>query len=202
MTRSLNPLAPFEDYEESDYVPMMDFILQVESVQAWRLGRWVMDNLNPLSVIDIGCGPGIYLAPFAVNGIKVFGVDACPIGGECLPRDAFERVDLRFPYKPNIRFDLAICFEVAEHLEAKWAERLVDTLCDCADTILFTGAVPGQGGTNHYNEQPHSYWLELFQKRHNYAIHPKQDSLRAFLQTLPAHCSGWLKNNSFLLTVK
>lgn len=200
MARSLDPQVPFEDYEEADYIALMDFINRVESVQAVRLGNWLADKLAPNSVIDVGCGPGIYLVPFALRGKRVFGIDACPTGGEWLRPEQFERVDLRFPYKARMRFDLALCLEVAEHLEAKWAERLVDTLCDCADTILFTGATPGQGGTNHYNEQPHAYWLDLFATRHGYVVHPLQDAMRAFVNTLPDHCSDWLKRNSFLLT--
>lgn len=189
----------FEDYEAQDYEPMMEFILRVESVQAWRFGAWLIDKLHPSSVIDIGCGPGIYLVPFALSGASVLGVDACAKGGECLYeiQGAFERFDLRFPYYAPQKFRLAICMEVAEHLHAEYADTLMDTICVASDMVLFTGAVPGQGGTNHYNEQPHSYWIQKFADR-GYSIHPLQEEMRAFLQTLPANCSGWLKNNSFL----
>ena len=38
----------------------------------------------------------------------------------------------------------------------------VEDLTKLSDIILFSGAIPGQGGTNHVNEQWHSYWIEKF----------------------------------------
>jgi len=199
------PKEPFDGYDPDDKYPeMMDFIIRTESLQANALGEWILERLNPKSVIDVGCGPGIYLLPFQERGLRVLGIDACHIGGECLEEGNFQRVDLRFPFVPEEKFDLAICFEVAEHLERHWSERLVDTLSECADVILFTGAVPGQGGTYHINEQPHEFWLDMFKERHGYVVHPLQDNLREFLATLNPYreteeVSGWLVEHCFIL---
>ncbi len=199
------PKEPFDGYDPDDKYPeMMDFIIRTESLQANALVEWILERLNPKSVIDVGCGPGIYLLPFQERGLRVLGIDACHIGGECLEEGNFQRVDLRFPFVPEEKFDLAICFEVAEHLERHWSERLVDTLSECADVILFTGAVPGQGGTYHINEQPHEFWLDMFKERHGYVVHPLQDNLREFLATLNPYreteeVSGWLIDNTFIL---
>jgi hypothetical protein len=38
----------------------------------------------------------------------------------------------------------------------------VTELCELAPFILFSAAVPGQGGVGHYNEQWSSYWAALF----------------------------------------
>jgi hypothetical protein len=35
---------------------------------------------------------------------------------------------------------------------------------EVSDRILFSAAVPGQGGTGHVNEQPHAYWIERFRR--------------------------------------
>jgi hypothetical protein len=60
------------------------------------------------------------------------------------------------------RFDLAVCLEVAEHLPASSAEAFVKFLTGLAPVVLFSAAIPGQGGTNHINEQFLSYWVKLF----------------------------------------
>jgi SAM-dependent methyltransferase len=210
------PKYPFDfdpsQYDNTDYSEMMEFIIRVESIQADGLGKWMIDNV-PLdgaegakkkSVIDIGCGPGLYLLPYKEAGFEVHGIDACSAAGGLLDEGEFVRTDLRFPYTPAHRYNLAICFEVAEHLEEHWADRLVDTICDCADIVLFTGAVPGQGGTFHLNEQPHEYWLTKFKERHDYVLHPQHEAMRNFLEGYRAleatgEVSGWLINNSFLL---
>lgn len=201
------PKEPFDGYDvDNEYPEMMGFIIAVESIQAKGLGDWLLEKLAPRSVIDVGCGPGLYLVPFAEAGCTVFGVDACPTGGSLLAEGQFQRVDLRFPFKPEVRYDLAICFEVAEHLERHWSERLIDSLRDCADTIIFSGAIPGQGGTYHLNEQPHEFWLNLFEER-GYMLHPLQSEMRAFLaqyepQVATGEVSGWLVNNTFLLKLR
>ena len=38
----------------------------------------------------------------------------------------------------------------------------MQSLCDAADIILFSAAIPGQGGRRHVNEQWPAYWAELF----------------------------------------
>ena len=147
----------------------------------------------------------------------MYGIDGCPTGGSLLDKSEFMRWDLRFPFNPvkdisckesglvmAAPFDLAICFEVAEHLEEHWADRLVDTLSDCAPIIVFSAATPGQGGSYHHNEQPHSYWLDKFKERHGYVVHSKQDEFRKFLaqwepERARGEVSGWLIDNSFIL---
>ena len=44
------------------------------------------------------------------------------------------------------------------------ADTFVESLARHGDTILFSAAVPGQGGTHHVNEQWPSYWAEKFAK--------------------------------------
>ena len=59
-------------------------------------------------------------------------------------------------------YDLAISVEVAEHLPADSAVSYLKFLTDMSDTVLFSGAVPGQGGVGHVNEQEWTYWLSFF----------------------------------------
>ena len=60
------------------------------------------------------------------------------------------------------RYDLAISIEVAEHIEPGNAEEFVRLLTGLSDTVLFSAAIPGQGGTGHVNEQWPEYWAALF----------------------------------------
>lgn len=201
----IEPKFRFDGYDpDNEYPEMMDFIIRVESIQAQAQGKWLIEKFAPSRVIDIGCGPGLYLLPFKEAGAKVYGVDACLQGGKLLKPSEFKRVDLRFPYAPTKRYDIAICFEVAEHLPEHYADRLVDTLSDCADIVVFSGAVPGQGGTYHMNEKPHEYWLDKFKERHDYIVHPLQQEFKEFRLTftperLRGEVSGWWIDNTFIL---
>ena len=46
-------------------------------------------------------------------------------------------------------------------------ERFVADLVALAPVVLFSAAIPGQGGTDHINEQWQDYWARLFAK-HDY----------------------------------
>jgi hypothetical protein len=67
------------------------------------------------------------------------------------------------------RFDLVMSLEVAEHLPHECAELFVNTLVSLGPVVLFSAAIPGQGGTHHLNEQWPDYWAGLFQSR-DYAV--------------------------------
>ena len=59
-------------------------------------------------------------------------------------------------------FELTQSFEVAEHLYAQYAPNFIKLLTSLSDIILFSAAIPYQGGVHHVNEQPPAYWAELF----------------------------------------
>lgn len=201
------PAYPFQGYEseDADYQEMMDWIIQHETLQAEKLGEWIQKTFPHIrSVIDIGCGPGIYLLPYQRHGCEIMGVDACSAGGKSLMPYEFTRWDLRFPFAPYYLYDLALCLEVAEHIHEEYADILVENVARSGYMVLWTAAYPGQCGTYHHNEQPHEFWLNKFKKL-GYSIHEKQQELRNFLLTLTPHrekgeVCGWLIDNSYLLT--
>lgn len=124
------------------------------------------------SAVDIGCGVGTWLAALRARGIAdVQGVDGPWVDTDLLniPVEQFKRVNLSLGEAVALgrRYDLAISLEVAEHLGKDRAEPFVETLTECADQVLFSAAIPGQGGSRHLNEQWQSYWAGLF-ARHGY----------------------------------
>jgi SAM-dependent methyltransferase len=121
--------------------------------------------VQPKSVVDIGCGTGAWLKVFQENGVKtVCGLDGGYIDKAKLQIDpkSFINIDLAGVIDVTGQYDLAICLEVAEHLPPSQAPHLTRALASLAPLILFSAAIPGQGGTNHVNEQWPSYWKLLF----------------------------------------
>lgn len=125
---------------------------------------------RPKSVADLGCGRGTWLKAFKDKGAaKVVGYDGPWNTQNNMVDQAieFHSVDLNKPIDTGNteRFDLAMSLEVAEHLEASSASNFVDSLTRLSDVVLFSAAFTQQGGTNHINEQPHTYWAQLFALR-------------------------------------
>ncbi|WP_102108099.1 methyltransferase domain-containing protein [Oceaniglobus roseus] len=124
--------------------------------------------LGPASVIDLGSGRGVWLDEWRRCGAaRVLGVDGAYVDQSQLavPQHCFRAADLTRPLDTGERFDLAQSLEVGEHLPAAAAATLVDSLTRAADRVLFSAAVPGQGGEFHVNEQPLSHWQALFAAR-------------------------------------
>jgi SAM-dependent methyltransferase len=123
-------------------------------------------RLHPASAIDVGCGTGLILARLAAHGVDVRGIEGSrhAIRRSPVP-DRIVRANLERGVPDLGRFDLCMCIEVAEHLPGRCAAPLVEGLTRSSDTVVFTAATPGQGGDHHVNEQPRSYWLELFGRR-------------------------------------
>ena len=62
----------------------------------------------------------------------------------------------------NEVYDIAMSLEVAEHIFEKQSVNFMDTLTGLANVILFSAAIPHQGGQGHVNEQWQSYWVRRF----------------------------------------
>ena len=145
-------------------------------------------NTNKLPrVIDVGCGPGIYVEALRNAGMDAIGVDpdpSCP----------YDRVNVFSPdFDKYTGYDLCVCLEVAEHIDEEFAEKFVQQLVKTAPAILFSAALPGQGGHGHINCQPKEYWAHNF-ARQNYVLDEDAVTrLTGFMRT--GYHMGWFVNN-------
>lgn len=117
------------------------------------------------SVCDVGCGIGTWLRAFLEAGVKdIIGVDGDYIDKRLLeiPSSVFQEADLRQSLCLDRSFDLAMALEVAEHLPKSRGTSFIEDLTRLAPVVLFSAAIPRQGGTGHINEQWQSYWAAVF----------------------------------------
>lgn len=125
----------------------------------------ILDLIQPKSVLDVGCGVGTWLEVFRAHGAaEILGIDG-PYVDQSMLRVAsreFRVMDLAEPFSVQRRFDLVTSLEVAEHLPAESASTFVSSLVRHAPAVLFSAAVPHQGGTHHVNEQWQPYWINQF----------------------------------------
>lgn len=120
------------------------------------------------SAVDIGCGVGTWLSVLKNLGVKeIQGVDGDWVDKRLLviPEADFTVCDLTRHLELDRKFDLAISLEVVEHIPEHLAGQFIDSLTRSSDLILFSAAVPCQGGINHLNEQWPEYWVDLFRRR-------------------------------------
>jgi len=161
--------------------------------------RQILGALPPAlprrAVADIGCGTGTWLAAALQQGAETaFGIEGDWVTPAMLddPRITFAPQDLEQPFT-GPRADLALSLEVAEHLSPARAASFVADLVALAPAILFSAAIPGQGGVGHLNEQWHSWWAALF-AGHGYRAY---DVIRPTIWTDEA-IPAWYRQNAVL----
>jgi SAM-dependent methyltransferase len=135
---------------------------------AARLVPLVAASLKPTSVLDIGCGRGVWLAAWMEAAVyDCIGVDGDYVDQAklAIPRENFIKSDLSKPLDLRRHFDVVQSLEVAQCIGIDFSDVFVDNLCRHGELIIFSSAVLGQGGENHVNEQPIDYWREKFFSR-------------------------------------
>jgi hypothetical protein len=156
----------------------------------------VLKYVKPESVVDVGCGIGAWLSVFKKHGINdITGMDGDFVNRNQLliNKEDFIATDLNSPPALNRKYELASCLEVAEHLQPSSAAVIVNYLTQLSDVILFSAAVPFQGGEGHINEHFQNYWVELFE---SYGYKPI-DCIRPFVWSSP-QIQWWYAQNIFL----
>ena len=141
-----------------------DHITPASEASAEILVPAFMELFAPKVVVDIGCGQGAWAGVFEGAGAEVLGVDGDYVRRDelTIPSDQFQSHDLTQPLVLDRRFDLAVSLEVGEHLPASSAATFVESIVNAAPIVVFSAAVPCQGGTSHLNEQWPKYWADLF----------------------------------------
>lgn len=127
----------------------------------------ILEKFDIKSMVDFGCAVGTWCREGKNLGIaEVLGIDGEYVNQEALviDQDEFIGTDLGDCIELPKRYDLAVSLEVAEHLPKDKSDIFIENLVRASDMILFSAAIPGQGGDFHVNEQFMSYWENKFKK--------------------------------------
>jgi len=154
------------------------------------------NHFKPRSVVDLGCANGIHLKSFKSLGVeKIYGIEGTTHWKPYLEKSIgtdFEILDLRKPIPTIDQFDLAISFEVLEHLEKKYARQAVKNILSFSDTFCIS-ACPLAGGFHHVNVKPREYWIRVFDKLGAKYQQVESEYLQNIFSNM--NCSGWFKNS-------
>ena len=173
-----------------------DYIDAGSRASAEVVSGLLLGEIKAKSLLDVGSGHGAWAAVWTKAGVMdVVAVDGDYVRRDQLviPADRFIGHDLGTPLDLERKFDIVQSLEVAEHLPGDKAAGFVDNLVRHGDVILFSAAVPHQGGEHHVNEQPPEYWRRLFAER-GYSVY---DWLRPRLAD-QRQVKPWYRFNSFL----
>jgi len=182
-----------------------DFFYEAQIKESYLAAKIYVKVLKkiyrPSSVVDLGCGRGAWLKAFYESGAKnLVGFDGPWNNQESMiiQQIKFRPINLNKPLKKDDgHFDLAISVEVAEHLPEASANTFINNLTMLSDNIIFGAAYPGQGGVDHINEKPQSYWAKLFTKNNYYPFDIFRPQIWGNTET-----PFWYQQNTFLYVKK
>jgi hypothetical protein len=171
-----------------------------EIPQAGRLGVYIKRYIAPNCFYDFGCSTGIYLKEVQINQPTIhsigfeFSEDAvknavCP---NVVQKDL--TVPLELTYVPNT---LGLCLEVLEHIDDAHWKPVLENITNLCDRVIFSAAVPGQGGTGHINCRPKIDWIKRF---HELGWVVDLDATKHLLDYIQkGYHMGWFRNNVMIL---
>lgn len=155
-----------EDYYASDHVAQDTVRAYVDAILHYGQR---LSGKPVRSLAEFGCAGGWFTQEFLARGVDVQGVEGSSSGvkralARGIPQSNILQRDLRRPLQLGRRFDIAVCTEVAEHIECPFSSQLVHTLVSHADIVWFSFEPPGtnEAHYHHSNEQPAKFWVNLF----------------------------------------
>ncbi len=122
------------------------------------------------SVVEFGSAGGWYLKEFQDRKLQIHGYEGSMFGYDLALKRGVTPYNIGihdFRYQMSQlhqRFDLAICTEVAEHLEPPFHGTLVGSLVAHSNRIWFSAEPPNTNKAHlgHPGEMPLEYWIKLF----------------------------------------
>ena len=178
--------------KELPYLPeRLNFnVMQVEEKPfANRLAKYVKEQLNPNTLLDIGCGPGHFVDSFRDQKIDAIGIDVDDrvIGKEYLKyQSLFDITDMSA--------DVVVCMEVAEHIDKDQENLVVEKVVSTVGkTLIWTAAAIGQGGIGHINCKDKEEWATMITQAGLIRNKIKEEQMQH--QMRKGKHMGWFVNN-------
>jgi hypothetical protein len=186
------------------YNPLVFVFWHDRAVKSALLVGDALERAFPLarSYVDIGAGTGAFAAELQRRHKKVIAYERSRWGRLFARSQGVDVRGLRLEESSLgslARVDVALCFEVAEHLRADLGDILVRACVTSAPIIVFTAAEPGEGGTAHVNEQPRCYWIDRFERQGMKLDSELTEMLRQGFAGAPA---GWLSARAMVFVTR
>lgn len=166
-----------------------DVIAHEEKPWANRLALWIKQELDPKTVLDIGCGPGIYVDSLRDCEVNARGIDVDDrvIGKEHLTYQSLFDITTESA-------NTVLCMEVAEHIDPAQEDLVVEKVVSTVGkTLIWTAAAIGQGGIGHINCKDKQDWADKLTKAGLVRNYKKEARLIEYAKQ--GFSMGWFVNN-------
>ncbi|MEO0544543.1 MAG: glycosyltransferase family 2 protein [Pseudomonadota bacterium] len=157
--------------------------------------RFLVERYSLGSVLDLGCGIGLYPALYAHLGVEdVLGVDRVEQEATILEAERYVRADFQRPFDVQRKFDLVTCLGVVQNIDRRGADILFDNIARHAKgQILFAMSEVGDQGSRHTKRG------NIPEVLRHWAVRGWQPDLAASLGIRALSAVPWFRRNAVLL---
>lgn len=167
-----------------------------EYPQAVRLAEYIRGACPCKKIIDFGCSSGLYMRE--LQHVDCIGFEFSDeavnhaLCGNVVQRDLTQPLDVE--KKDDT---LGICLEVLEHIDDSVWRPVLENITRLCDRVIFSAALPGQGGVGHINCRPKIDWIRRF---HALGWVVDLDHTKHLIRYMEnGYHMGWLVNNVMVL---
>jgi SAM-dependent methyltransferase len=131
-----------------------------------KIARRIVIDLQPESVLDVGCAIGMLVEKLRELDVDARGFDVSEetiTGVAESVREHVWRGTLTDPHER--KYDLVLCIEVLEHVPAADTEQAIESLCAATDRVLFSSSPSDYAEPTHVNVHPPEVWSAHFARQ-------------------------------------
>lgn len=123
----------------------------------------IIRQLNPRTVLDVGCAKGFLVECLRERGVEAYGLDFSDYAISQVRDDIRRYCWVGSAADPLTRsYDLIFCNEVCEHLSEADANEAIRQMTSHAEAVLFSSTPGHFDDPTHVNVRPIIDWLRLF----------------------------------------
>jgi len=176
-----------------------DFHASIENEeypQAVRLGEYIKDYCPCSKFIDFGCSSGIYVREL-ISHVESIGFEFSEDAVKNAVCDKVIHCDITQPISLDKKDGtLGLCLEVLEHINDESWLVVLTNLTKLCDKIIFSAAMPGQGGVGHINCRPKLDWIRRFHILGWVVDVDHTRHMRGYMMN--GYHMGWFANNAIV----
>ncbi|HEY3289816.1 MAG TPA: methyltransferase domain-containing protein [Anaerolineae bacterium] len=128
-----------------------------------RIADHIHRDIDPRSVLDVGCAMGFLVETLHERGIEAFGIDISDYAIQQVIDEIKPYCAVKSVLDPLPRaYDLIVCIEVLEHLTPAECDQAIANICQATDDVLFSSTPDDFHEATHINVRPSEYWAGIF----------------------------------------
>jgi len=130
----------------------------------------IVQDINPTSVLEVGCALGFLVEALRDMGVEAYGIDVSAYAIDNVREDIRQYcavssiVTDSLPESFPKKYDLVISIEVIEHLFEEECMTAIEKLCSYGDRVIISSTSDDIEDETHYNVQQPEYRVKRFAK--------------------------------------